>query len=59
MRMLLNMCKTFNNIYYIEKFKRFIEQVDRVNEDGKTNLKRKVPRRPIESGYVDEKSFLG
>ncbi len=55
---LMNMSKSFNNQYYIEKFKRFIKQVDKINGDEKTNFDRKVPRRPIESGYVDEDSFL-
>ena len=55
---LINMSKTFNNKYYIEKFKRFLKQVDRINGEEKTDFNRKVPRIPIESGYVDEDSFL-
>ncbi len=55
---LINMCKTFNNIYYIEKFKKFINQIDKINENEKTDFERKVPRRPIESGYVPEKGIL-
>lgn len=55
---LINMSRSFNNQYYIEKFKRFIEQVDKINGNEKTDFDRKIPRRPIESGYVDENSFL-
>lgn len=56
---LMNMSKTINNAYYVEKFKRFLKQIDELHGDGKTDFDRKLPRRAIESGYVEEDSFLG
>lgn len=55
---LINMSKGINNNYYVEKFKKFIKNIDKENKDENTDFERKIPRRPIESGYVNEKSFL-
>ncbi len=55
---LINMCKAFNNAYYVEKFRRFIKQIDVINNYETTDFKRKLPRRSVESGYIKGDSLL-